>query len=76
MGHNGFLNNVSIPVIDKARTQKIERISGGELWKPIRPFDLMLKTVSDQPHTAKNAAYGLYFYGIVWILVRQGPFMD
>ena len=36
----------------------------------------MLKTVSDQPHIAKNVAYGLPFYGIVWILVRQGQFMD
>ena len=36
----------------------------------------MLKTVPDKPKIAKNAAYGLPFYGIVWILVRQGPFMD
>ena len=36
----------------------------------------MLKTVFDQPHIAKNVAYGLPFYGIAWILVRQGPFID
>ena len=36
----------------------------------------MKKTVSHQPHIAKNAANGLPFYGIVWILVRQGPIMD
>ena len=35
----------------------------------------MLNTVSDQPHIAENVAYGLPFYGIVWILVRQEPFM-
>ena len=36
----------------------------------------MLKTMSDQPHIAKNVEYGLPFYGIVWILVRQRRFMD
>ena len=36
----------------------------------------MLKTVSDQPHIGKNEAHGLPVYGIVWILVSQGPFMD
>ena len=55
------------------RTLKREKITEGELWKPTRPLELMLKTVSYQPHRAKNVAYGLPFYGIVWILVRQGP---
>ena len=36
----------------------------------------MLKTVSDQPHIVYYVTYGLPFYGIVWILVRQRPFMD
>ena len=36
----------------------------------------MLKTVSDQPHIAKNVAYWLRYYGIAWILVRQGHILD
>ena len=35
-----------------------------------------VKTVPDQPDIAKDVAYGLPFYGIVWMLVRQGPFID
>ena len=58
------------------RTLKREKITGEELWKPTRLLDSMLKTMSDQPHIAKNVEYGLPFYGIVWILVRQGRFMD
>ena len=57
------------------RALKREKITGGEPWKPSRPLDLMLKTVFDQPHIAKNVAYGLYFYGIMWILISQGRFM-
>ena len=78
MGHSGFLNNVLITLIDKTdgKNVKREKITGGELWKSTRPLDLMLKTVSDQPHIAKNVVYGLPFYGIVLILVRQGQFMD
>ena len=59
-----------------ARTLKREKITGGELWKPTHTLDLMLKTVSDQLHIVKNAAYGLSVYGIVLILFRQGPFID
>ena len=59
-----------------ARTLKREKTTGGELSKPTCPLDIILKTVSDQPHIVKNVAYGLPFYGIVWNLVRQGPFMD
>ena len=58
------------------RTLKSEKITWGELWKRTCPLDFILKTVSDQPHIVKNAAYGLSFYGTVWILVRQGLFMD
>ena len=52
------------------------KTAAGDLSKPTRTLDLMLKKVSEQPHVAKNVAYELSFYGIVWILVRQGPFMD
>ena len=38
------------------KTLKREKITGGELSKPIRSWDLMLKTVSDQHHIAKNVA--------------------
>ena len=78
MGHNGFLNNISITLIDKTdgKSPKKRKITREELWKPTRSWDLMLKTVSDQPHRAKNMAYGLPFYGIIWSLVRRGPFMD
>ena len=76
--HNGFINNVSITRIDRPTVKTLNRkkISGGKLWKPTRPLDLMLKTVSDQPHITKYVEYGLPFYGIVRILVRQGLFMD
>ena len=36
----------------------------------------MLKTVSEQPHIALYVTNVLAFYGIVWILVRERPFMD
>ena len=75
---NGFLNNVSITLIDKTDRKNPNKREGywRRTWKPTHPLDVMLKTVSDQPHIAKNVAYGLPFYGIVWILVRQGQFMD
>ena len=38
------------------KTLKREKITGGELSKPIPSWDLMLKTVSDQHHIAKNVA--------------------
>ena len=78
MIYNGFLHNDSITLIDKTDGQNPKKRD--EYWrrtsKPTRPLDLMLKTVSDQPHIAKNVAYGLPFYGPVWILVWQGPFLD
>ena len=51
MGHNGFLNIVSIALIDKTdgKNLKKQRIAGGELSKPTRPLNLILKTVSDHP---------------------------
>ena len=64
---NGFLN-VSMTLIEKT--------DGKNRKKERRLLDLMMKTVSDQPHIAKNVAYVLTSYGIVLILVRQGPFMD
>ena len=77
-GHNGFLNNVSISLIDKTDGKNPEKRKN--YWrrtlKPTRPLDLKLKTKSDQLHIAKYVAYGLRSYGIVWILVRQGPFLD
>ena len=54
MGQNGFLRNVSIKLIDKTDCNNPKKeITGGELSKSIRPLDLILKTVSDQPHIAK-----------------------
>ena len=47
------------------RTLKREKTAGEEFWKPTRPPGLMLKTVPDQPHIAKNAVYRLPFYSIV-----------
>ena len=77
-GHNGFLNNVSISLIDKTDGKNPEKRKN--YWrrtlKPTRPLDLKLKTKSYQLHIAKYVAYGSRFYGIVWILVRQGPFLD
>ena len=78
MGYNGFLNNVSVTLTDKANGKN--PIKGEDYWrrtlKTYSPLDLMLKTVSDQPHIAKNVAYGLPCHGIVWILVRQGLCLD
>ena len=51
----------SVIIIDKTvgRNPRKRDITGGELWKPTRPLNLILKTVSDQPHTANNVGYGL-----------------
>ena len=57
------------------RTWKEKRLLE-ENFETYSPLDLKLKTKSDQLHIAKYVAYGLRFYGIVWILVRQGPFLD
>ena len=35
-----------------------------------------MKAVSEQPHIALYVTYVLAFHGIVWILVRERPFMD
>ena len=64
MGHSGFLNNVSITLIDKINGKNPKNRE--EYWRRTlknHSLDLILKT--DQPHIAKNAAYGAPFYGIV-----------
>ena len=78
MGHNGFLNNVSITLTDKTdgKNPKKREDYRRRTLKTYSPFGLNVKIVSDQPHVAKNVAYGLPCYSIVWILVRQGPFLN
>ena len=67
MGHNGFLNNLSITLIDKTDGKNPKKRE--DYWRRTLKTYLMLKTVSDQPHIGKNDAHGLPVYGIVWILV-------
>ena len=54
------------------RTLKREKTSGGELWKPTHPVDIMLQAVFDKPYLAKIEAYGLPFYGIVSDFSKAG----
>ena len=60
MGHNGFLNNVSITLIDKTegKNHKKKQDYWRRTLKTYLPFRL---NVDDQPHVAKNVAYWLPF---------------
>ena len=78
MGHNGFLNNVSVTPIDKTggKNPKIREDYLRRTLKTYLPFGLHFEDSVWPTHIVKNVAYELSFYGIVWILVRQGLFMD
>ena len=74
MWHNGFLSNVSITLIDKTDGKNPKKTE--DYWKrTLKTYKLFELNVEDSVWP-KNVAYWLPCYGIVWILVRQGPFMD
>ena len=56
MRHDGFLNNISITLIDKIdgknpkKRKNYWRRTGGEHWKPTRLLNVTLKTFSDQEY--------------------------
>ena len=78
MEHNGFLNNISATLTAKADDKNPKKREG--YWrrtlKAYPPFEFNVEDSVYLTHIAKYLVYGLPFYCIVWILVRQGPFMD
>ena len=78
MGHNGFLNNVSITLIDKTEGKNPKKRE--DYWRRI------LKTYSPSGVNVEDSVWRtpysficdicITFYGIAWILVRQWPFKD
>ena len=71
MGHNGFLNNVSITLIDKTDGKNPKKRE--DYWRRTLKTYSPHWTVSDQPHIAKDVVYWL---PLPWILVSQVPFMN